>query len=367
MFEKLVLENFQKYEKKVLDLSSPITLLVGATEAGKSTILRALRWVCLNRPIGVEELIRWGEDRCSVRLFLDGGKQILRSSGPGGNLYNLNERPEPYAAVGFGVPPDIENLLNLSPASFALQIDPPYLFTASPGEVSKELNSIVNLGLIDSTLKHLSQDLKKTKTRVEVCKERLGQAREERDGLLWVEEAEAAFARLEIGQKEILDLRRKRGQGASLLRDRAKYLKEYRDASTGLLHVRKALSHGIRAAKLKAKWERGEVLLAELIKLDRILRVPEEQIRKLLSLCGRVERITKKRKQAEALLAERQKLSDELWDLRTSVTRTKKQLGELVGSSCPLCGEPTRSSPSASPTSTGKKNPPSSAPRSRTG
>ncbi len=65
----LQLVNFQVHTGLIIDFSPGITTIVGPTDHGKSSILRALRWVCLNDLSG-EQFIREGRKSCAVCLFV---------------------------------------------------------------------------------------------------------------------------------------------------------------------------------------------------------------------------------------------------------------------------------------------------------
>ena len=45
---RLSLTNFQKHERLALDLDPRLTSIAGDSDRGKSAVLRALAWLCLN-------------------------------------------------------------------------------------------------------------------------------------------------------------------------------------------------------------------------------------------------------------------------------------------------------------------------------
>ena len=135
MIESITITNFQAHKKFTLELDPKITVVTGKSDAGKSAIYRALRWLCTNRPSG-NEFIRWGTDGTRVKLRVD-GRTIIRKRGKG-NSYSLDK--DSYEAFGSDVPEDIAKLLNLSEVSFQGQFDGPFWFDKTPGEVSRALN-----------------------------------------------------------------------------------------------------------------------------------------------------------------------------------------------------------------------------------
>lgn len=206
MLESLTLENFQKHQNLHIDFDPHITCVVGASDQGKSSIIRALYWVMTNQIRG-DSFIHHGSDYVKGTLRID-GHEIVREKGRSRNLYRL-DGGRPFEAFGAGIPDEIAALVNVCRSNFQLQLDSPYLLSLSPGEVSRELNSIVNLDLIDSILSYLASEQRKAKTTVQVCEERLQQARDKKKELLWVTEADRLLRELEDADKEILEVREK--------------------------------------------------------------------------------------------------------------------------------------------------------------
>lgn len=184
MLERILIQNFQTHSKLRVDFDPAITCIVGPTDVGKSAILRALRWVTENQP-GGDTFVRYGAKGCTVQLLVD-GHTIVRRRSPGGgtNTYSLDDAE--YKAFGRGVPEPVEALLNIGPICWQRQHDAPYWFSETAGEVSRQLNSIVNLGIIDDSLTNINRAFHKARTRLEVVEEDLTAAKCEADGLAWV-------------------------------------------------------------------------------------------------------------------------------------------------------------------------------------
>jgi DNA repair ATPase RecN len=148
MLEKIKIENFQAHEKLLVDVDPHVTTIVGRTDAGKSSIIRALRWVACNRPTG-DSVRKWGTERTSVAVLVD-GHTIRKIKKKGVALYKLDDKT--YKAFKTDVPPEIEKVLNFHDVNIQQQHDAPFWFFETPGQVGKELNAIVNLELIDQLM-----------------------------------------------------------------------------------------------------------------------------------------------------------------------------------------------------------------------
>lgn len=199
MLERLIVRNFQAHEKLRLDLDPLVTTIVGPSDVGKSSVVRALRWLATNRPAG-NEFVRWGAEFASIHLTLDDGCKVRRQRGGSINAYGLDGRE--FAAFGQDVPPDIADALNLSDVNFQGQLDAPWWFMRSPGEVSRELNAIINLGLIDSTLANIAAEARKAKVTLGIVRERLDAAEAQRDALAWTVQASSELAAAEAKSAE---------------------------------------------------------------------------------------------------------------------------------------------------------------------
>lgn len=218
MLERLTIVNFQKHRRLVIDLDRQITTIIGRTESGKSTIIRALRWLCLNRAPG--RLTRHGADKTRVSLVVD-GREIVRAKGIS-NFYKLDGKA--FKAIGNKVPEEIAKLLNLSDYNFQQQLDPHFWFSDSAGAVSKELNRIVNLELIDSSLGKIASEVRGARAKFEVTRERLCQAQAKLVGLSLVPRMHRSLRKIEAQQAEIEKIRNRRASVAVLI-DQAKKVK----------------------------------------------------------------------------------------------------------------------------------------------
>lgn len=193
--QRLKLCDFQAHRELEIALAPTITTIVGPTDAGKSAVLRALRWICLNDLPG-DAFIREGAKRAEVSLELDSGNTITRSKGAHGlNLYTLDD--EEYQSFYTGVPSAIADLLRLDPLNFQAQHDSSYWFSETPGEVSRQLNAVVDLSIIDTTLSAVATEVRRASERKTIAAERLQTVQAEHDALQAQQERIDDFHQLE--------------------------------------------------------------------------------------------------------------------------------------------------------------------------
>lgn len=170
MIRRLLIKNFQKHKKLDLKLGK-ITTFIGPTDAGKSAIIRALRWLFFNKP-NTTGLARWGTTSTVVKAKVE-GHTITRQKGKA-NTYKLND--EEYRAFGAGVPPAISDILNLSELNIQQQAEAHFWLSDTPGQVGRSLNKIVDLSIIDYTINELQKRSREAKTKKEVAVEAVGHA-----------------------------------------------------------------------------------------------------------------------------------------------------------------------------------------------
>jgi exonuclease SbcC len=172
--KRLVLEDFQAHESFKLDFSPSITSITGPSDRGKSAVLRAIRWICLN-DISGNAFIRQGAKRARVKL-LAGKHKIVRSRSETGNSYFLDSQR--FKAFGSSVPDPIEKALPMSDLNFQGQHDGPFWFSKTAGEVSRQLNSIIDLKVIDTSLANVSRTTLNASQSLRVTQVRLKEKRE---------------------------------------------------------------------------------------------------------------------------------------------------------------------------------------------
>lgn len=185
MIESLYLRQFQNHRKLRVKFDPFVTVIYGPTGSGKSSAIRAIKWITLNRPDGESFIGNWRKAKSAYgRLKID-GQTVARRRGSGHNKYYLGSRV--YSAPGRKrVPSRIADLVNLGPNNFQSQIEAPFWFTLRASELSRRLNEILNLRAIDKSLQLAAQEVRKTKSEAAVSRDRLGAAQKQCTDLQWI-------------------------------------------------------------------------------------------------------------------------------------------------------------------------------------
>lgn len=169
--EKVELKNFQSHKHTVIEFDKDFNVLVGSSNSGKSSVLRAIMWCFTNQPAG-KDFIRKGEKEASVTVTLDNDIAIERTRGTGSsnNYYRIfkgGELLEEYTGFGSGVPSEVENIVGdreLLTYAFADQMESPYLISETPrkrAEMIGNLEDFAKLDLAISEIKSDERDLRK--------------------------------------------------------------------------------------------------------------------------------------------------------------------------------------------------------------
>lgn len=339
MITKITLKNWQRHKSLELELGS-VTTIIGPTNAGKSAILRALAWLAVGNVPGfvpkAKKMVRHGAKRTTVTLEF-GKSKISRSKGDK-NFYHVNGTR--LTAFGQKVPDEVSKLLNVNELNFQKQVGMPFWFSESPGQLSKQMNEIVDLSVIDETLKNLGKMISKSKSKHEVVSEELKTTREKRDELKLVTEANEFLVWLEQAEKKAKTHRIRAQRLRDYLATGANARKALVMQKTLLVQAKGVLAHGIAWSGQRQKnyelgnlinegeiWNRHSKLpnmepeTLELEQLDGNLAITQQESQNLWGLVDKGQHETLKLKAAQ----------EKIWELQRKLSKFKE---------CPLCERP---------------------------
>jgi len=338
MIEKIQIRNFRTHKRLDIEFCPFVNSIIGRNAAGKSTVIRAIKWIVKNKPAG-DSIINWNADKASVRLTIDGNR-ITRTRGKGINIYKINKN-EPYKAFGSEVPKEVENIVNLSDINFQGQHEAPFWFCKTAGEVSRQLNSIVNLERIDSTLKNIASFLHKSRTSIEIIEGRLSKILTRQESLAYVEEMDEELKNAEQEYSEYQEI----NSELALLQNTLKLVllhRSERNIARGLRRDSKlALSKGqvyqeisIQIEDLSKVLETGKSLLISINKRPppwnrlEILQTKQEVASNQYNALGGLLQTIEEYEEIKCLKKE-------------ELQKLKKDIRKVVGDRCPLCGTKT--------------------------
>lgn len=337
MIERLTIEGFQAHKRLELALG-PITTVVGPTDAGKSAVLRSLRWLSLNRPAGLAHIMR-GRKRAKISAVVD-GHSISRSRSPSKNRYSLDGRK--FQAFGNDVPKEVQEVLLLDDVNFQDQHDPPFWLSLPAGEVARRLNEVVDLSVIDRALGNLAGAARKAKDEKAVVKKRLAAARAGRDELSWTRRCGKHLAEVELLRSQLVEVAGKRS-------DLELAARNAREAEASRKDAVEAAREAEAAAELGAVWEKRrrarkalESAISETLDAQLSVKAAKEALPMLAEVVAAGERWREKKQKADELERAINLTSREERDLdvlRAGAAKYDKQFHEAMGEECVLCGQ----------------------------
>ena len=202
MIQKLTLKNFEAHKDTLIDFENGVTIIKGNSNAGKSSLFRALRFVLLNEP-GGEDFINFTENETEVTLQYN-NHIVTRAKARGNKRNEYIVDGKVLKAFGQGVPDEVKQVFGLSEINYEWQFDKrPFLLAETGGYIAGKLNEIVNLDLIDISLKNIEQKRRSVNKDIENVSKQLEDILPQIDSYSWIDKAEKELAIIENKEIEL--------------------------------------------------------------------------------------------------------------------------------------------------------------------
>lgn len=301
MIERLHLENFQCWEDVVLNFVPGVNVIAGPSDTGKSAIKRALvDWLICNDLSG-DGFKTQGKDFVRTTCTVD-GVDVQRVRSAKNNSYLIDKKE--LKGFGIRVPDEIQKLFNMSEINWHNQLGEPFLLGQKPRGIALELNKMVNLDIIDSSLRCIGRTLWGEQSELKKVEKDISALEQELDDLKWVEEEEKQVAKVIKVWNSIQEINQDFNDITAAIQD----LKYY---DLKIEAVQPLVNAGPRVQNLKKQ-------LQEVLGTGKELAELQEAISKL-------ERIDMQIAKAEQ-------------KVKTAETRYQKEMPDV----CPLCKQPIK-------------------------
>jgi hypothetical protein len=162
MIQSIHIQNFQSHADTRIELAPGVNVITGETNNGKTSVLRAIKWVTQNRPRGDSMLTRQpktGKTKpqpkpCRVTITTERGEvSRIREKGFNGYVLRVGDAPERrFEDVGASVPPEVLEVLNLGDVNVQEQLADFFLIKQSGGQVSKYVSGLLGFEVVDKAL-----------------------------------------------------------------------------------------------------------------------------------------------------------------------------------------------------------------------
>jgi len=350
MIKKLTIQNFQSHERSILEFSKGVNIIIGDTDAGKSSIIRTLRWIIRNKPSGNAFKSNWG-GKTLVRLEDEESNYLIRSKDTQ-DLYILRiagEKRIVFKAFGTSVPEEINRFLNFNEINLQLQLDSHFLFSKSAGEAAIHFNKIAKLDKINSSqvlvkkiITTLTNDVSYTRKQIKENKIKLKQ-------FDFLDKFEIVLVVLEEQNKQ------SRSKKKSII-TLSNLCEEYKEIETSIKSESKILNIEDNVDKLLRLFKKRTTNKNKIVKLKTLIQTVEENEKEFNKLKQKIKtennviKILQLYEEKKTLNQRKISLSNGITNLsrvntllraeETNVNTLKKKFEKIFPQVCPLCGLP---------------------------
>lgn len=341
MISKVKIRYFTTHKKCDIEFGPHVTTLTGSSATGKSTILRAIRFAAMNKPSG-DKMISWGEDKTSVRLFID-KKKITRRKGKGVNLYKLTGYKDPFKAFGRdNVPQPIADLVNMGDLNFQGQHDKPFWFCESPPEVSRQLNKIVNLEVIDRTLSNIDGGIRDAKAEIKLTTKRLEDAEEQKKELAFAVSLDADLIRIEKLEKASREKAVESVRLGDIVKSGAKYRRDRKKARRLAVGGQMAMEKGSEWREIRDEAESLEIVLNSACQEAKTIEACPPDIKSLEAVAKVLQDHETLREELHDLVLEIETGEKQLCEKTKRTATLQSDLTKVSKGVCPICQRPMK-------------------------
>ncbi|HEU4965638.1 MAG TPA: AAA family ATPase [Bacilli bacterium] len=288
IIRNLRIENFQSHALTELAFDDGLNVIVGASDQGKSAVIRALRWLLYNEPRG-SDFIRVGATQCRVTVELSDGSKVTRERTPSKNRYIVTKADgdeQIYEGFGNTVPREVSDVTGVAKVMLdedtetilhlGTQLEPAFMLS-EPGSVkAKAIGRLNGVHIIDAASRDTHRDLTRQLQEEKGIKEQLEETEQELEQfsdipyleniLLLVEEKQARLKDLKSRKERLEILTRKHREVEAALDQTSLILSQTEHLDRAALHVERAVSQQGKALRLnqfRGKLEQNRQGLAQ--------------------------------------------------------------------------------------------------------
>lgn len=194
MITDLEIINFQSHKHTTMEFSPGVNVILGQSDVGKSSIIRAIKWVEANRPSGDSFRANFTKDKTEVALAF-GDDFVSRQKGKSFNGYELED--EKLKALRTDVPQEVKDITKMEEVNIQPQYKSYFLLDESPGNVAKAFNSVSGLEEMDAALKEVNSRVRATSSALTLNLKETVVIEEEIKNLSWAQVAEKKLQEIE--------------------------------------------------------------------------------------------------------------------------------------------------------------------------
>lgn len=213
--EKVILENFQSHKNSVIEFDNQLNVILGASDSGKTAILRGIKWALYNEPSG-DYFIREGQTECSVTIIFSDKTKIKRYRSKTKNIYyiyDFNNVETKFEGFGTNVPQEIidktgiKKILLDSNESKAInlsdQLEGSFLLSEKGSTRANSIGRLVGVNIIDDSLRDTLKDSRNLSQRKRIIDDNILKLENELKEYDYLIELSKSIDKIEIIRSEI--------------------------------------------------------------------------------------------------------------------------------------------------------------------
>ncbi|MEK4409317.1 AAA family ATPase [Bacillus sp. FSL L8-0642] len=165
---EIFVEGFQSHTNSHFNLGNGLNVITGPSDSGKTSIIRAVRWIAFNEPQG-EAFVNESVGQATVAIHMDNGIIISKHRRKGKTSYRIQTDPGDAGSVfeKSEVPEEVKQLLGITKQTFgdfvtalnfAFQLEAPFLISETPSSGAKVLGKLAGTEAVDLAVKSVSKD-----------------------------------------------------------------------------------------------------------------------------------------------------------------------------------------------------------------
>ena len=212
MLNEIHIKGFQSHNDSCLTFDPGVNVIIGSSDSGKSSIIRAIKWLTTNRPQGDSfrnEFLE-AKDVVSVTGSFD-GIVIAREKSKNINQYTLSvqegERTVeiPYKALRADVPQELQEMTKFKEVNIQSQHpdEQYFMLNLSAGQVAKKFNEVAGLEIMDRAMSKINSMVREVNSDLKHAEKELSDRKDKLDSLEWSVEALKEVEELAVREKKI--------------------------------------------------------------------------------------------------------------------------------------------------------------------
>ncbi|MFR4554400.1 MAG: AAA family ATPase, partial [Peptoniphilus sp.] len=213
------LTNFQSHNHTEIEFDRGLNVILGNSDAGKTAILRAIKWALFNEPKG-DYFIRQGERDVSVKVTFSNGVVVERSRTPSKNSYYLIDaegQEMRFEGFGLDVPKEITDAIQMYKVSLdnsnnkvilniAEQLDGPFLLNDQASMRASAIGRLIGVNYVDDALRTVVRDNKRINQEIDNLRSSKDDIKEQLKEFDYIKDYKDKFQKLSHIRDKIMEL-----------------------------------------------------------------------------------------------------------------------------------------------------------------